>query len=43
MSTFGYPSRNAKIFTKKIADVLSEVDKDDAKTYQANYEAMLRS
>jgi putative adhesion lipoprotein len=30
--------KNAKIFTKKIADVLSEVDKDDAKTYQANYE-----
>ena len=28
--------KNAKIFTKKIADVLSEVDKDDAKTYQAN-------
>lgn len=31
--------KNAKIFTKKIADVLSEVDKDDAKTYQANYES----
>ena len=31
--------KNAKIFTKKIADVLSEVDKADAKTYQANYES----
>lgn len=31
--------KNAKIFTKKIADVLSEVDKDNAKTYQANYES----
>ena len=31
--------KNAKIFTKKIADVLSEIDKDDAKTYQANYES----
>ena len=31
--------KNAKIFTKKIADVLSEVDKEDAKTYQANYES----
>lgn len=31
--------KNAKIFTKKIADVLSEVDKDDAKTFQANYES----
>lgn len=31
--------KNAKIFTKKIADVLSEVDKDDANTYQANYES----
>lgn len=31
--------KNAKIFTKKIADVLAEVDKDDAKTYQANYES----
>lgn len=31
--------KNAKIFTKKIADVLSEVDKDNAKTYQANYKS----
>ena len=31
--------KNAKIFTKKIADVLSEVDRDDAKTYQTNYES----
>lgn len=31
--------KNAKIFTKKIADVLAEVDKDNAKTYQANYES----
>lgn len=31
--------KNAKIFTKKIADILSEVDKDNAKTYQANYES----
>ena len=31
--------KNAKIFTKKIADILSEVDKADAKTYQANYES----
>lgn len=31
--------KNAKIFTKKIADVLSEVDKDNAKTYQTNYES----
>lgn len=29
--------KNAKIFTKKISDVLSEVDKDNAKTYKANY------
>ena len=29
--------KNAKIFTKKITDVLSEVDKDNAKTYKANY------
>ena len=31
--------KNAKIFTKKIADVLSEVDKDNAKTYEANYKS----
>ena len=31
--------KNAKIFTKKIADVLSEVDKDNAKTYQTNYKS----
>ena len=29
--------KNAKIFTKKISDVLSDVDKDNAKTYKANY------
>lgn len=29
--------KNAKIFTKKISDVLSEVDRDNAKTYKANY------
>lgn len=34
--------KNAKIFTKKIADVLSEVDKDNAKTYEANYKSYVK-